>query len=612
MSRETIPNKEVSPLRRTLGILTPHLNGQKLLMAGGVVVLLCEVAFRVLEPWPVKLVVDAVTRSLGADFAGTGPTATPMLLLACGAALVFFTGMRAVCNFFATLAFALVGSRVATKLRGKVFHHVQSLSTRYHSVNRTGDTVQRLVGDVGRLQEVAVTAGMPLLANCITLVAMAGVMFWLDPLLALVVVAACSGFLLLSRISTGKITIAARKTRKGEGSLANIAQESLGAIRVVQTYGLESTLAERFGSSNQKTLKEGVRSRRLAAALERRTDVIVGVATAVVLAGGGWRVVQGAMTPGDLVLFLMYLKTAMKPLRDLAKYTGRIARATASGERVAELLEEKVDIVDMPGAMPLGKVWGELEFRNVSASYAGGPPVLAGLNLCLQEGRNTAIVGPSGSGKSTLVSLLVRMMDPTAGSVHLDGVNLRDITLASLRANVSLVLQDAVLFTGTLRENIRFGRLDATDKEVERAARLAQAHSFIMAFPDGYDSVVGERGGTLSGGQRQRIAIARALLRNAPVVILDEVTTGLDHDARTEVLEALSTLTEDRTTVTITHESSVALRSHRIIWVQEGGVLMDGTPDELMKEPVFARWVEQQNLAQELDASAPIPVGGVR
>ncbi|GAA2175603.1 ABC transporter ATP-binding protein [Arthrobacter parietis] len=603
-----IPEK--SALRRTLQILRPHLSGQGLLMAGGVLVLLCEVAFRVLEPWPVKFVVDAVTRSLGADFAGTGPEATPLLLLACGAALVFFTGMRAVCNFFATLAFALVGSRVATKLRAKVFDHVQSLSARFHSVNRTGDTVQRLVGDVGRLQEVAVTAGMPLLANCITLVAMAGVMFWLDPLLALVVIAACAGFLLLSRISTDKITVAARLTRKGEGSLANTAQESLGAIRVVQTYGLERALSDRFGSSNQKTLKDGVRSRRLAAALERRTDVIVGVATAVVLAGGGWRVVQGAMTPGDLVLFLMYLKTAMKPLRDLAKYTGRIARATASGERVAELLDEAVDITDSPTALPLGKVWGELEFRHVSASYEGRV-VLSDLTLCLQEGRTTAIVGPSGSGKSTLLSLLVRTMDPERGSVRLDGVNLTDITLASLRSNVSLVLQEAVLFTGSIRENIRFGRLSATDGEVERAAHLAQAHGFITSFPKGYDTTVGERGGTLSGGQRQRIAIARAILRDAPVVLLDEVTTGLDHDARTEVLGALTTLSAGRTTVAVTHEASVALQSDRVLWLQDGRVLLDGSPEELLRYPLFARWVEEQRASAQNRTTATVPAGSV-
>ncbi|WP_026549701.1 ABC transporter ATP-binding protein [Arthrobacter sp. Br18] len=582
------------PLRRTLGILRPHLGRHRILMGGGVLALLFEVAFRVLEPWPVKFVVDAITRSLGAELAGTGPLATPSLLLACGGALVLITGLRALCNFLATVAFALTGSRVATELRGRVFSHVQSLSARYHSSARTGDTVQRLVGDVGRLQEVGVSAGLPLLANCITLLAMAGVMFWLDPLLALVVVLACASFLLLSRLSTGKITVAARRTRKGEGALANTAQESLGAIRVVQTYGLEATLADRFGASNEKTLRDGVQSRRLAAALERRTDVIVGFATAVVLAGGGWRVVQGAMTPGDLVLFLMYLKTSMKPLRDLAKYTGRIARATASGERVADLLDEQVDIRDADGAMPLGKVWGDVELRNVTAGYADAAPVLKDVSLSFLGGRRTAVVGPSGSGKSTLVSLMVRMMDPLSGSVQLDGRDLRSVTLASLRANVSLVLQDSVLFTGTIRENIRYGRVDATDFEVESAAQLAHVHEFVSAFADGYDTVVGERGGTLSGGERQRIAIARALLRDAPVVILDEMTTGLDQESRAEVLAGLATLTRGRTTITITHEPSVALDSDRIVWLQDGRVLLEGTPDELRKDPMFAAWAREE------------------
>jgi ATP-binding cassette subfamily B protein len=236
--------------------------------------------------------------------------------------------------------------------------------------------------------------------------------------------------------------------------------------------------------------------------------------------------------------------------------------------------------------------------------------VISGLTLSLQEGRNTAIVGPSGSGKSTLLSLLVRTMDPEQGSVHLDGVNLRDITLASLRSNVSLVLQEAVLFTGTIRENIRFGRLSATDEDVERAAQLAQAHGFITGFPDGYDTTIGERGGTLSGGQRQRIAIARAILRNTPVVLLDEVTTGLDHDARTDVLEALATLSAGRTTVTVTHEASVALKSDRIIWLQEGRVLLDGSPGELMRYPLFARWVEEQRRTGQ-DRVPPIPVESV-
>ncbi|MEX5269323.1 ABC transporter ATP-binding protein [Kocuria sabuli] len=592
-------------LGRTIGLLTPHLREHRLLAGGGVLVLLLEVAFRVLEPWPLKIVVDAVSVSLGADKVDPWiPEASWQLLLAAGLATVAIVGFRALANYLATVAFALVGSRVSTALRARVFTHVQALSDRYHSVSRAGDTVQRLVSDVGKLQEVAVTAGLPLFANVLTLVVMCAVMFFLDWLLALVVVVAILAFLLVGRGSSERITDASRKTRKGEGALANTAHESLGAIRTVQAYRLEEHMAESFSRSNEQALTQGVQSRRLAAALERATDVIVGVATAAVIFGGGMRVLQGSMSLGDLVLFTTYLKTCMKPLRDMAKYTGRIARAAASGERVADLMDETVDVRESPEARTLPGVRGEIAFSHMDAGYGdpehGGRTVLRDVDLVIPAGQHVAVVGPSGSGKSTLVSLLVRMMDPVAGAVTLDGQDLRLLTLGTVRGSVSLLLQDSVLFHGTVRENIRLGRPGATDAEVEAAAEAAQAHGFVTALPQGYDTPVGERGSTVSGGQRQRLAIARALLRDAPVVLLDEATTGLDPQATRDVLDSVGRLVRGRTSVAVTHDAALALASDRVLWVQDGRILLDGTPEELMarRDGVFAAWVEQQRAQQ--------------
>jgi ATP-binding cassette subfamily B protein len=324
-----------------------------------------------------------------------------------------------------------------------------------------------------------------------------------------------------------------------------------------------------------------------------------------VVVGGGMRVLQGAMTLGDLVLFTTYLKTCMKPLRDMAKYTGRIARAAASGERVADLMDETVDVRESPGARELPGVRGELALHHVDAAYGdpadGGSTVLRDVDLVIPAGQHVAVVGPSGSGKSTLASLLVRMMDPVSGAVTLDGYDLRLLTLGTVRGSVALLLQDSVLFHGTVRENIRLGRPDATDAEVEAAAQSAQAHDFITAFPQGYDTPVGERGSTVSGGQRQRLAIARALLRNAPVVVLDEATTGLDPQATRDVTAAIGRLVRGRTSLAVTHDAALALAADRVLWVQDGRVLLDGAPEELLARPdgVFAAWVAQQEAQRE-------------
>ena len=592
-------------MRRSLKLVAPDVAPHRALILFGVLALLLEVAFRVLEPWPLKIVVDAVTAFRGAKV--SHQPASVELLIGCGVALLLIVGLRALSNYLATICFALVGSRAATSLRARVFRHVQGLSQQFHARNRSADTVQRIVGDVARMQEVAITAGLPLMANVATLLVMVVVMFVLDPLLASVVLVAVVAFAVTSGPTSRKITAASRQTRKGEGQLANTAQESLASIRVVQAYGLENMVEENFTSANRTSLREGVRSRRYAARLERTTDVIVGLATAIVLVGGGLRVMQGAMSPGDLVLFITYLRTTMKPLRDMAKYTGRIARASASGERVADLMEITPDVVtpDMPVRPDV--VTGAVRFDRVVTEY-DGVEVLRGLCLDIRPGERVAIIGPSGAGKSTLVSLLVRAIDPVSGCVRLDGYRLTDLDLTQLRASVSLLHQEAVLFTGTIRENIRMGRGDATDAEVEDAARAANAHDFIMEQPDGYDTVVGERGGTLSGGQRQRIAIARALLRRSPVVVLDEATTGLDPEAASLVLDAIDRLAAGRTTLAVTHDAEVALRATRVVWIEDGRIRLDATPEELIAtSDVFRAWVQASG--RDMDS---IRIGGSR
>ena len=562
-----------SALTRTLRLVGPDLRPHLLMVTGGTLALMCEVVFRVLEPWPMKIVVDSVLSSLGTS-TGYAP-ASVLGLVACGAGLVGIVFMRALCNYLATVSFALAGSRTAIALRARAFRHVAGLSQQFHARNRSADTVQRLVSDIARMQDVAVTAGLPLAANVLTLLVMVVVMFVLDPLLALVVVAAVIVFLVTSSGSSKRITTASRRTRKSEGQLANTAQEALATIKVVQAYGLEELILDRFIGANLTSLRTGVRSLRL-------------------------------------VLFTTYLRTTMKPLRDMAKYTGRIARATASGERVADLMAVVPDIVSPASPLPLGRVRGRIDFAGVVTRY-DGHEVLHGISLTVDPGEHVALVGPSGSGKSTLVSLVVRALDPVAGEVRLDGLPLPALDLGELRASVSVLHQDAVLLTGTIRDNIRMGRPGATDADVEAAARRAGAHDFIVSLPGGYDAPVGERGDTLSGGQRQRVAIARALLRDTPVVVLDEATTGLDPAARALVLDAVDRLARGRTTLIVTHDADVAVRADRVVWIEDGRVVLDDSPQRLLaRSRIFRSWTGAAPVPGAHAAAGALAAGGGR
>ncbi len=557
-----------SALRRTVRLVAPHTRGQRRLAAAGLLALFLEVAFRLAEPWPVKFVLDAVVPAAAGQPPATG---TGTVILVAGLAVVVLAAGRAAAAYLMTLAFAHVGARTTESLRAQVHDRLLRAAPGYHAGARTGDLVTRVVGDVGRVQEAVITAGLPLVGSVVTFVAMAAVMLVLDPLLALAVLAVVPLLLLSGRRSGARITGASRRQRGREGVLAADAAEAFSTIRFLQAYDLQGEVAGRFRRANDGSLREGMLARRLAAGLERRVDALVGIATAVVLVVGAQRVTAGAITVGDLVVFLTYLKAAFKPVRDLAKHTGRIARAAASGERVVDALATARPLPERPHARPLRRLAGRVVLDGVTAGYDPDRPVLRGAHLLVHPGERVALVGPSGSGKSTTLQLLLRLLDPVSGRVLLDGHDSADLTRESVRAHMAVVLQDAVLLAAGVRENVRLGRPGADDAEVEEAVRRAGAHDFVTALPDGYDTVLAERGASLSGGQRQRLAIARAFLRDPSVVLLDEPTTGLDDLAARTVLDGLRRLAQDRTTILVTHDERLLGFCDRVVEVRDGG-----------------------------------------
>jgi ATP-binding cassette subfamily B protein len=573
-----------------LGRLTrrfwPYLGRERPLIVASLLTLYIEIGLRLLEPWPLKVVLDRVV----ATARGHGVRRLPFLdavdagtLLALAAlAVIVFAGLRALAAYYNTVGFALVGNRVLTAVRNELYSHLQRLSLSFHTGARSGDLIVRVTSDVGLLQDVAVTALLPLLANALTLVGMAAVMLWLNAPLTLLALATGPLFWAFTTRRSRRIRETARRQRQQEGAMAATAAESIGAVKVIHALSLEGTFARAFTGQSRKNLATGVYATRLSAGLERTVDLLIAVATALVLWFGARQVLRGAMTPGDLVVFLAYLKNAFRPVKDFVKYTGRLAKASAAGERVLDLLDRVPDVRDLPGAVPAPALRGAVRFEGISFAYEPGRPALEQVDCDVQPGQHVALVGPSGSGKSTFVSLILRLYDPTAGRVLIDGRDIRDYTLASLRAQTSVVLQDSLLFAATIRDNIAYGAPGAPPEAIEAAARLANAHAFIEALPHGYDTVVGERGVTLSNGQRQRIAIARAAIRRAPVLILDEPTTGLDGANERAVIEALDRVAEGRTTFLITHDLRLAARADLILYLDDGRLRERGTHGELL------------------------------
>jgi len=411
-------------------------------------------------------------------------------------------------------------------------------------------------------------------------------------------------FLIRTKQLTGRIQEASRKQRHRDGAMAATAVESIGAIKIVQALSLERVFAEAFSSANTQSLRAGVRASRLSASLERSVDLLVAIATALVLWYGARLVVQHALNAGDLLFFISYLKSAFRPARDFAKYTGRVAKATAAGERVLDVLEETPEVRDLPGARPASTFTGVVRFERVSFAYEPGHRALEDVSFEAIPGQRVAVTGVSGSGKSTLVSLVLRLYEPQHGAVMIDGRDVRSYTLASLRSQIGVVLQDTVLFSASVRDNIRYGAPDATAGEIEAAALLSSAHSFIEGLPNGYDTMVGERGVTLSGGQRQRIALARAAVRRSSILILDEPTTSLDDENARAVVDGLEAIARGRTTLLVSHDLDLVSRADLIVFLDAGRVLEHGTHDELMRANGRYAFLYRLQVRAEREAAA--------
>ncbi|MDJ0567701.1 MAG: ABC transporter ATP-binding protein [Pleurocapsa sp. MO_192.B19] len=576
----------VSGIKRILKHFWPQIRQQGGLITISFLALLAETGFRILEPWPLKFIFDEIifkefqVESLQIPLLDNFNVITLLTFLVI--ALVIIALLRGTMAYVSTAGMAVAATKVMSEIRANLYSHLQSLSLSFHNQAKTGDLITRVTYDIERLREVSVVAALPLLTNVLTMTGMLVVMMWLNLQLALIAILIFPLFLITTATMSKRIHQVAKKQRKREGVMAANAAEAIGAIKVVQALSLQSRLSKTFAKQNQKSLNESAQTQKLKAGQERTVEILVAIATAFVLWRGVQLVIQGAITPGDLLVFITYLKVAFKPMRQLAKYMGQIAKAIASGERIVDLLEIVPEVRDSRWSYPAHPFRGIVEFRNVSFAYKNQANTLNNLCLTVLPGQKVALVGASGGGKSTLVSLMLRLYDPQEGQILIDGQDVREYTLDSLRKQVSIVLQDSILFAASIRDNIAYGCIEATNKEIEAAARLASAHDFIMGLPEGYDTVVGERGATLSGGQRQRIAIARAAIRKAPIVILDEPTVGLDNHSERIVTDALDRLTKVSTTFLITHDLRTAKNADQIFYLEGGKILEQGTHQQLI------------------------------
>jgi ATP-binding cassette subfamily B protein len=567
-------------------LLRPHIGALLL----GFIAIAGESAANLLQPWPLKIVLDDVLRSRASHawtmnlihrFVGTDAIA--VLKFACAAVLAIAV-LDAVCTYGEKYLTTSVAQWISYDLRLTIYAHIQKLSLAFHDNKRIGDLISRVTDDIEAIQSFIMNGLLGVLINAMTLLGMIGVMFWLNWKFTLIALSVVPILFVMVYSYTRRIKRATREVRKKESEITSVVQEVLSSIRVVKAFAREDYEVQRLEQESLEAVDIALRARTLKAKLTPLVGIVVAVGTGLVLWFGARLVMSGSLTAGSLVVFILYLGKMYKPMQEISKMTDTYSKAAVGYERLREILDTDPEVKDLPKAKPAPKFRGEIEFDHVSFSYTSESQTLKNVSFNIETGHVSALVGPTGAGKTSIISLLARFYDPDKGVIKIDGTNIKLFKQKSLRQQMSFVLQDTVLFHAPVWQNIAYGKPGSSRAEIIKAAEMANAAEFIEKLPTGYDTVLGERGMTLSGGQRQRIAIARAVIRNTPILLLDEPTSGLDSASEKLVFEALDRLMEGRTVVVIAHRLSTIQRADVIFVVDNGEIVERGKHEALMKQ----------------------------
>jgi ABC-type multidrug transport system fused ATPase/permease subunit len=551
--------------------------------------MLVETAMSLAAPWPLKIILDNVVGDHKMSpwlhhLIGALVGRDSRMHVAGLAALVFvlIAALGAIASYIENYYTESVGQWVAHDLRMKMYEHLQRLSLGYYNTHATGTILSTITADIQTIEGFASSSTLNIVVDMLTIVCMLGLMFWLNWDFTLIAVAVTPFLLLFVSRFKKAVKKATHEVRKEQSEIVAVVQQGLESIQAVKAFGQEQAEQAQLQAVSEATVNAALKARSVKALLSPVVTVTVAACTAIVLWRGAALILAGSMTVGSLTVYLAYLTKFFKPVKDLATTTNAVAQAAVGTERIRAILDTDTMIPEKADGLAPETVAGEIEFEQVAFGYDPAYPILTDVSFKIKPGQFIGIVGPTGSGKSTVVSLIPRFYDVQSGVVKIDGQDVRDYKVKSLRDKIGYVLQDTVLFRGTILENIAFGRPEATKEEIIAAAKLANADEFISHMPQGYDTMVGERGSTLSGGQRQRIGIARVMVRNSPILLLDEPTAALDSESEKLVIDALQRLMEGRTVIAIAHRLSTIRDANQIIVITGGVVAENGTHDELM------------------------------